>query len=110
MTLLLEAESILGTSKQQRRGLTYFQNDIFLGARYALNDLMGKEFIISLIKDMELSDEQIYNFMYSQRLNNEWRTSLSVRIIDAPQKGTIPLGLEALNNDGHVSFKLSRFF
>lgn len=110
INFFLETETILGLTKEQRRSLTYFQNDLFFGIRYAFNDLLAKEVFVSIIKDLELDNEQIINLNYSQRLNNDWKIKTGLRYIDAKQKGDTAKGLEALDGDGHFSLTLSRYF
>lgn len=109
-TLLFEAVSVLGLNKEERASTSIFQRDIFLGYRFSFNDTMGKEILFNVIADLERSHEYLYNLSYSQRLSNTWKIESSLRFYDAPQKGDIPQGLEALDESTGLNLTLTRFF
>lgn len=108
--LILEATSIFGLDKEERQRTAIFQRDLFLGYRYAFNDVDGKEVLLSAISDLERKNERLYNFTYSQRLGNSWRVRSALRIYDADQKQQIPQGLELLDKASGFSMVLTRFF
>ena len=109
-TLLLEGQSVLGTDQTERAGLTPFQRDILAGARYARNDALGRELLITTIFDVERSREALLNISYKQRLSDTWSIQTGLRWIDAPQKGDRPVGLENLDESNQVFVNLSRYF
>lgn len=109
-TLFFEAGSILGTTEDERARLGAFQRDALFGVRYAFNDIMGSEIFVSFITDLERDQERLFNFSYSRRLSDVWKIQTGVRFYDAPQKGTVPQGLEALDGANHVILNLTRFF
>jgi hypothetical protein len=109
-TLFFEVGSILGTTKDERARLGAFQRDALFGLRYAFNDIMGSEVFVSFITDLERDNERLFNLSYSRRLSDVWRIQTGLRIYDAPQKGALPLGLEALDGANHVILNLTRFF
>ncbi len=109
-TLLLEGQAVLGTTEEERAALTAFQQDILAGLRHAWNDTSSKEFILTLIFDMERNHEYLLNFRYSQRLSDTWSMRTGLRWVDAPPKGERPLGLEVLDESNQVFFTLTRFF
>ena len=108
--IVLEFQTLVGPNKLSRSELSVFQNDIMLGYRLALNDTLGREFFASLIRDIERQNETLYNFNYTQRLNDNWKIKTGFRVFDAPKKGTYATGLEAYHNAHYVFFNLSRFF
>ncbi len=109
-SLFLEGGTILGTTKEERALLGAFQRDVLLGVRHSFNDIMGSELFLSIIHDIERDDERLYNFSYSRRLSDFWKVSAGLRIYDAKQKGTNPVGLESLDGAHHVLINLNRFF
>ena len=109
-TLILEGQTILNASKEERANLDIFQRDILVGIRHNLNDVMGSEFLLSAITDLERSKEHLMSFEYKRRLSNNWKAGLGLKVIEAPQKGLIPQGLEFSHEKNELNFKLTRFF
>lgn len=108
--LIMEATSMIGLEKEERQRTGIFQRDLFLGYRYAFNDVDGREVLMSFITDLEREDERLYNITFSQRLGNFWRVRSALRIYDADQKEQIPQGLELLDKASGLSMVLTRFF
>jgi len=108
--IVLEFQTLVGPNKLARSELSVFQNDVMLGYRLALNDTLGREFFLSLIRDIERQNETLYNFNYTQRLNDNWKIKTGFRVFDAPKKDTYATGLEAYHNSHYLFFNLSRFF
>ena len=52
-TLILEGQTILGTTRAEALELDLFQGDILLGYRYAFNDVDSKALLVSVILDVE---------------------------------------------------------
>ena len=109
-TFILEAQSILSATKEERADLSIFQRDVLIGIRHALNDVMGTEFFLSFLTDVERDREYLVSFQYSRRLSNNWKIKLGAKYIDAPLKGTIPQGLEYSHEKNELNMKLTRFF
>ncbi|MDJ0840721.1 MAG: hypothetical protein QNK37_29690 [Acidobacteriota bacterium] len=109
-TLLLEGQAILNTTEAERAGLSPFQRDLLFGMRYAFNDVMSRELLITLITDTERDQEILFNLDYQQRLTDTWQVRAGVRWIDAPPKDVQPVGLEFLDEANQVFVNLSRFF
>jgi hypothetical protein len=109
-TFILEAQSILSSTKSERADLSVFQRDALLGLRHALNDIMGTEYFLSILKDIEREKEHMITLEYSRRLSDHWKIKLGAKYIEAPMKGTIPQGLEFLHNKNELNMKLTRFF
>lgn len=109
-SVFFEGGGIFGTTKEERSRLGVFQRDVFLGLRHSFNDIMGSELFLTMIHDLERKNERLYNFSYSRRLSDLWKMNLGIRIYDAPQKGTVARGLEALDGAHHGIISLTRFF
>ena len=109
-TLILEGQTILNASKEERANLDIFQRDILLGIRHNLNDVMGSEFLLSAITDLERKREHLMSFEYKRRLSNNWKAVVGLKIIEAPLKDLIPQGLEFSHEKNELNFKLTRFF
>jgi len=58
-----------------------FQNDLFLGLRYAFNDADDSSFIGGVIADLEY-DEQAYYMEYETRLGDAYKLKLDYRYIE----------------------------
>ncbi len=116
LTLLLEGQHVFGLNRNEREAIEIFQADVLFGIRYAANDVLDKQFLISALADVErLADGGKYqqiliNSNYSQRINEEWSFQMGVRRTIAPQQGASPIGLEALDDANQYFFNLSRFF
>lgn len=109
-TWLVEGNALLGVDKDRRAEMSAFQRDVLGGFRMAFNNVMGSELFVSMIRDIERDKESLYNVSYSQRLSDQWKIKTGFRVYDAPQKGTLPLGLETLNEDNHVFLNVIRYF
>lgn len=110
VTFYSEVQGIIGLTKEERAEQDFFQNDLFIGARYVLHDKMGTEFFLSGIKDLERENEQLFNFSVARRLSDEWKFKSGLRVVNAPQKEDLFLGLEQFHEDNFAYFNLIRFF
>jgi hypothetical protein len=110
--LLLEFNTFLGPSKEERQRLSIFQRDMFIGYRYSLNDFMGREFLLSSIIDLEGRGEQLYSASYSQRLSDFWRLRTGIRIYQAkrPEDPLRISGLQLLRRSDSFNLTLTRYF
>jgi hypothetical protein len=109
---LLEFNTFLGTSKEERQRLSIFQRDMFLGYRFSLNDFMGREFLLSSIIDLEGRSEQLYSLSYSQRLSDFWRIRTGLRIYQAkrPVDRLRTSGMQLLRRSDSFNLTLTRYF
>ena len=85
---------------------TVFDNDVFVGFRWALNDVHDTSILGGPVIDYE-TGEMLALVEAQRRLGNDWRFELEARIFantaaDAPTRG--------VRRDGFVSFGLSRYF
>ena len=84
-TLILEGQTILGTTRAEALELDLFQGDVLLGYRYAFNDVDSKVLLVSVIVDVEDPAELIGSAQYSQRLGDTWTLNASLRVVEAPE-------------------------
>ena len=100
--------------KNKRSGLGFFQNDLFIGHRFSLNDVLARELTSSIIYDLDKSKEYMLQLAYSQRLNDQWKLATGLRGILAKnngnQSGQTGLGLALFERASHVYCNLTRFF
>lgn len=108
--LFFEWQTMFGPEQSRIEEMSLFQNDIFLGWRFAFNDVMGKELFFSAIFDIDREHEYLFNLSYSQRLSDIWKIKTGLRYYDAPQKGTTVTGLELYDGDSYAFVTLTRFF
>ncbi len=85
---------------------TVFDNDVFVGFRWALNDVHDTSILGGPVIDYE-TGEMLALVEAQRRLGNDWRFELEARIFantaaDAPTRG--------MRRDGFVSVGLSRYF
>ncbi|KPJ89221.1 MAG: hypothetical protein AMJ53_15940 [Gammaproteobacteria bacterium SG8_11] len=83
-----------------------FQNDLFLGARLALNDVQSTAVLAGLIIDLDRGD-RFYNIEAERRLGDAWKLSLEARVF-ALLDETNPL--RDFNNDDYAQLNLEWFF
>ncbi len=107
---VLEGQHLLGITKEERAGISIFQNDILFGMRFALNDIYNQEYFISAIHDLERESENLLNLDYKRRVSDMWTMNLGIRVIKAPPKGQIPVGLELLDGASQAYLNLTRYF
>ncbi len=81
-----------------------FDNDIFLGARFALNDEDATEFLAGVIVDQR-EQEMLASLEAETRINENWFAELEARLFLNSDSSTA--GLE---DDGHVLLRVSRYF
>jgi hypothetical protein len=109
-TLILETQHIVGITRNSRLAMGMFQNDVLLGYRFAFNDIASQELFFSVIADLERDNEILFTASYSRRLSDTWKLHGGIRVIEAPQKGATPTGLEPLDGSNQVYLDLSRYF
>ncbi|MCP5047438.1 MAG: hypothetical protein GY940_09725 [bacterium] len=109
-TVIIEGQGLLGVNKETRARLHPFQRDVLIGYRHAWNDVLSRELLITSIFDIERKREFLFNVSYRQRLSDTWGIRLGFRLVDAPVKQALPVGLEALHKSNQVFMTLTRYF
>lgn len=84
---------------------TSLDDDIFVGARLALNDVPDTQFLAGVIAD-RFKDEQSYFVEASRRLNNNYKVELEARFFSGRQT---PFAA-ALRTEDFIQLRLVRFF
>lgn len=114
-TLLVEYQTILGTTIEDARVLSPFQRDIAFAYRHNFNDFNGNEITAVLINDADNYKERIYSITHSRRFFDSWKLETGLRVIEAdnPSPG-IDLanfaGLRAIANSDAFTLELTKFF
>ena len=85
---------------------TAFDNDVFVGFRWAFNDVQGTSILGGPIVDLE-HGETIAFIEAERRLGERWTGTLEMRLL-LNTDNTAPL--HALRRDDFLTFSLSRFF
>lgn len=108
-SLYFEGQMTSGLDEEERRAALAFQRDVLIGFRHALNDIMGREFVLTAIIDAETSSEYILTFSYRQRLTNVVSLNAGIRLIEA-EDGSGFGGLAALKNSDHIFLNITYHF
>jgi hypothetical protein len=86
--------------------VTLFDHDVFVGARWALNDVAGTALLAGAVVDWE-HGEALLMAEADRRFGSSWKAALEVRLFT----GTEPeRPAHALRRDGFVNLRLIRFF
>lgn len=112
LTFLTEGQVVTGDglSRSAAAQLDIFQADILGGVRLALNDLLDRALLVSLIGDLERSEELLLNISYSQRVSEQWSIAVGGRAVYAPSAAVIKSGLQPLHESNQIYLNLSRYF
>ncbi len=85
---------------------TPFEDDIFIGTRWAFNDIQSTEILAGIFLDRD-HDGRLYNIEASRRLGNEWKLTGELRIWgDYPQQDP----LYSFREDDYLLVELARYF
>ena len=85
---------------------TLFQQDLFLGLRYAANDVMGTEVLAGVVKDLE-GPEFLVSVEASRRIGEAWRATAELRAFRNIASAT---GLAYYNRDSYLQLGLEYHF
>ncbi|MEE2924513.1 MAG: hypothetical protein VX619_07000 [bacterium] len=108
---LVELQTLVGPSSQERAQMNIFQRDLLLGARFARNDIQGTQITGSMIFDLERSKEILSQLSFSRRINDMQKYQLGLRYIDAPPKVSLDTsGLKPFHNDFQITGSLIHYF
>jgi len=90
-----------------RLATTPFEDDIFIGARLALNDVQSTELLAGVIVDASTA-AKLFTVEGSRRLGDSWRMALTARLFSNISH-TEPL-LLGISRDDYVEFSLARYW
>ncbi|MGD8886434.1 MAG: hypothetical protein PVF34_12490 [Gammaproteobacteria bacterium] len=85
---------------------TPFENDLFMGARFTLNDIQSTELLTGFIVDLD-DDGYMFNLEASRRLGDAWKLTAEIRSF-ANLETTDPL--YSFRNDDHLQVELAWYF
>ncbi len=103
---LTMAVEYLYDDRDENQPLTLFEDDVFLGLDYRLNNASDTRFQLGVFHDLS-SEARLYRIEMTTRLND--RMGLSLNAAKAETDGyNDPLSF--LRNDGYVELKLSTYF
>lgn len=83
-----------------------FENDLFIGARLAMNDAASSELLLGVISDVNEST-RFYNLEASRRIGAAWVLSLEARFISSASSSE---PLTSLRHDDSIKLELARHF
>lgn len=84
----------------------FTQNDLALGARWALNDLDNSELLVLLSHDFD-NGNRFVSLEASRRLNDDWTLDLEARAFQNVSADTVEYDLR---NDDYIQLELRRYF
>ena len=106
---LAEYAKVFGVDENVARKRFVFQNDLYLGAHFTLNDPMDTKFNIGGVIDLSGKSEGLYFVSFDRRLDPNWRIKTGLRYIDAKSTGIYPQGLEIFEDDHQAYLNLSYY-
>lgn len=88
------------------RNMAPFQNDLVLGARFAMNDAESSELLISAIFDLE-GDGQNFNIEGSSRIGDDMKISIEARGVANLENTSV---LKSFEKDNRVRTEVTYYF
>jgi len=85
---------------------TPFEDDLFIGARFALNDEASSEFLAGMIIDLDNSS-RVMSVEASRRLGDDWKINLEARFFSNIDKNDSLISFE---NDDFMQLELAWYF
>jgi hypothetical protein len=90
-----------------------FERDVFLGWRYAFNDADSSEILAGVIYDPK-TEESLYSLEYSQRLANDLKLNVEVRVFQGAESQTAAAindnKTRYLKDEDYLQLELVKFF
>lgn len=88
------------------RSLTVLQNDIYLGARLAGNDIAGSSLLMGFVVDTD-NQSTFVNIEAARRLGESWTITLETRLFSNIDQGD---AFYYIKEDDYIGIELSRHF
>ncbi|MGI9627749.1 MAG: hypothetical protein ACR2QM_13010 [Longimicrobiales bacterium] len=85
---------------------TIFDNDMFVGGRWALNDVSDTSVLGGPVIDLK-TGEALILLEAERRIGSEWKLGVDARLFSNAQPKSL---IHSVRRDGFVSLSLSRFF
>jgi hypothetical protein len=91
---------------RDEQATSFFQNDLLLGLRLAMNDAQSSEALLGLIHDLD-NQELMLSLEASRRFAHHWTASLEVRSFNRVDNNS---PLAAIANDDFIQLDITRYF
>lgn len=95
-----------GWDERGKSASSIMQNDLFGGLRFAFNDEAGTEILAGVGRDLDF-DTTSFSAEASQRLNNDWKISGEMRLVDASNSAD---PVYRFRKDDYIKGTLSWYF
>ena len=89
-----------------KQATTSFENDIFFGFRFTLNDAQSTELLAGAVIDLD-GDATLFNIEASRRLDDHWKLELETRIFHNISPEDFQY---SMRNDDYLQITLLRYF
>ncbi len=89
-----------------RRATTPFEDDLFVGARLAMNDAASSELLAGVITDLS-NGSRTFSLEASRRFGEHWKLNLEARLFSNIASGDL---LAAQRDDDYVQLELAYYF
>ena len=89
-----------------KAGASPSDNDVFFGARLAVNDTASTELLAGMVQDLDY-ETQFFNVEASRRIGESFKATLEGRFFSAVRPGD---PLFALSNDDYIELGLTHYF
>lgn len=90
-----------------------FERDVFLGWRYAFNDMDSSEILTGVIYDPE-TEESLFSLEYSQRLANDLKLFVELRAFQGAESQSVnasqSLRTQYLKDEDYLQLELVKYF
>ena len=109
---IMESSTDLGVvaeylyDNRDEQATSFFENDIMLGLRFALNDVQSTEALLGLIMDTD-SHETIISLEASRRLGDNWKLELELRSFHHIDDNSL---MSSLQQDDMLQLDLAYYF
>jgi len=91
---------------RDKTATTFFENDIMLGLRLAMNDEQSTEALLGFIIDAD-SQETLISLEASRRLGDNWKLEFEIRSFQHVENGSL---LNALRKDDFIQLEILYYF
>jgi hypothetical protein len=89
-----------------QQATTPFEDDVFLGLRFSLNDMAGSEALLGVIQDTG-RDARMISLEASRRVTGKWKVNLEGYLFINPREKDLLYGLR---DDDYLQLEFVRYF
>lgn len=89
-----------------RRATTPFEDDLFVGARLAMNDVASSELLAGVITDLS-NGSRVFSIEASRRFGQHWKLNLEARLFSNISENDL---LAAQRDDDYAQLELAYYF